>query len=407
VPTLRKDLPPNELESLYERLNRLLDRFGVESQPRVAQRLLELAQDHDAQIREYQEAIRTDSAITGRILRLANSAFYAQRQPVTRLERALVILGIEKTKAVSLGFYLSRSAASAGARTMGRKVWGESVYRASLASAMAKAICPHLAPEAFIVGLMLDCGQPIMARVIGEQYEELHAKHRNPHKLHLAEYDELEFTHADVVTALVRRWKLPSLLARPICSHHTAPQVGKSVDPAVLLHRIAFYVGAVQLNEASSQPNVKAPMSSIAQRLFEVLPADLESVVRSTGHSYQDMIGVFADVGDSFGDADDISDAVQGQLVEMMDEQMQRAVKAESRGGTEHLEVCGQQIEVEPGRSGEVIAYINASNGQRMISCTVNPSQETPESVGHLLGLDDAPPEHLLELMRVMQQMAA
>ena len=174
-----------------------------------------------------------------------------------------------------------------------------------------------------------------------------------------------------------------------------------------LLHRIAFYVGAVQLNERNSQPNVRAPMSSIAQRLFEVLPTDLESVVRSTGQSYQDMLGVFADVGDSIGDTDDISDAVQGQLVEMMDEQMQRAVKAESRGGTEHLEISGQRIEVEPGRNGEVIAYINASDGQRMISCTVSPSKETPESIGHLLGLDDAPHSHLLELMRVMQQMAA
>ncbi len=407
MPTLRKDLPPNELESLYARLNRQLDRVGVESQPKIAQRLLELAQHPDAQIKDYLEAIRLDAAITARILRLANSAFYAQRQPVTRLERALVILGIEKTKAVSLGFFLSRSAASAGARTMGRKVWGESVYRASLASAMAKAICPHLAPEAFIVGLMLDCGQPIMARLLGEQYETLHAHNRNPHKLHLAEYAQLEFTHADVVTALVTRWKLPAILARPICSHHTAPQVGKSVDPAVLLHRIAFYVGAVQLNEKNSQPTTRAPMSSIAQRLFEVLPTDLESVVRSTGQSYQDMVGVFADVGDSIGDTDEISDAVQGQLVEMMDEQMQRVARAESRGGTEHLEISGQQIEVEPGQSGEVIAYINAANGQRMISCTLTPAKETPESVGHLLGLDDAPHAHLLELLRVMRQMAA
>ena len=105
-------------------------------------------------------------------------------------------------------------------------------------------------------------------------------------------------------------------------------------------------------------------MSTIAQRLFEVLPTDLESVVHSTAGLYQDMIGVFADVGDSFGSAEDLSDAVQSQLVEIMDEQMQRAVKAESRGGTERLEVCGQQIEVEPGRNGEVIAYINSAEGQ-------------------------------------------
>lgn len=403
----RKDLPPAEVEALHQRLSRLLDTVGVETQPKVATQLIELSQNPDAQIKEYNDVIRTDAALTGRVLRLANSAIYAQRQPVTRLERALVILGVERIKAVSLGFYLSRSVAAAGAREMSRRTWGESVYRASLAAAMAKATCPHLAPEAFIVGLMLDCAQPLMARLMGEEYEALHAEHRNPQKLHAAEWANLEYTHTDLVGALVTRWKLPDVLARPIAWHHSSPQVGKSSDPCVLLHRLAFYVGAVQLTESGDQPIVRAPMSSIAERLFEVLPTQVETVVRATGQVYQDTMGVFSDIGDAIGQVDAISDAVQSQLVEMMDQQMQRAVKAESKGGPERLHICGQQIEVEPGSNGEVIAYINSSSGQRMISCNVVPMQETPESVGRMLGLDEAPAKDLGELMRVMRQMAA
>ena len=75
--------------------------------PQVAARLLELAADPNAQIRDYVDAIKTDWALTGRVLRLANSAFYAQRQPVTRLDRALIVLGVERAKAICLGFYLS------------------------------------------------------------------------------------------------------------------------------------------------------------------------------------------------------------------------------------------------------------------------------------------------------------
>lgn len=410
MPTLRKDLPPVEVEALYERLNRMLDGVGIETQPKVAQRLVELSQNPDAQIRDYHETIRTDAAMTGRVLRMANSAFYAQRQPVTRLERALVILGVEKTKAISLGFFLSRAAAGAGSRAMSRRIWGESVYRASLASAMAKATCPHLAPEAFIVGLMLDCGQPLMARMIGAEYEALHAEVKNPVRLSAAEYDRLEYTHTDVVCALMKRWKMPAVLARPIIAHHVAPQVGKSTDPAVLLHRLAYYVGAVQLESSAcgkSQPIVRVPLTSIAERLFEVLPTQVEGVVRATGQSYHETIGVFSDIGESLGDVDSISDQVQNQLVEMMDEQMQRAVRAENRGGPERLQISGQTIEVEPGRDGEVVAYINGSDGQRMISCTVSPVKETPETVGRMLGLEEASQGELLELMRVMHQMAA
>jgi hypothetical protein len=50
--TLRKDLPAAEVEALHERLNRALDGVGVDTQPKVAQRLVELSQNPDAQIKD-------------------------------------------------------------------------------------------------------------------------------------------------------------------------------------------------------------------------------------------------------------------------------------------------------------------------------------------------------------------
>jgi hypothetical protein len=275
---------------------------------------------------------------------------------------------------------------------------------------MAKVSCPHLSPEAFVVGLMLDCGQPIMSRVFGAKYDALIAANPGPEEAFRAESAMLEFTHVDLVVALSRRWKLPAVLAGPICTHHTMPPVGKSTDPCVLLHRLAYYVGAMRLGdgiEHACVENQAARTSSITQRLFEVLPTEVDGVVRLAVTSYEGIMSVFADMAETIKDLELLQDAVHNQLVELLDRQMQRAVEAESRGGTESLEVCGQHIEVEPGRGGEVIAYINGTGGQRMISCTVSPMRETPESIGRMLGLEDAPPGQLLELMRVMQQMAA
>lgn len=403
----RRDITSGELDLLHERLGRTLDHIGLETMPKVAARLIELSANPEAQIRDYVDAIKTDWAITGRILRLANSAYYAQRQPVTRLDRALVVLGIERAKAICLGFYLSRAASSAGARDMSRKIWGQSIYRANLCSALARIHCPHLSAEAFIVGLMLDCGQPLLARIVGDEYHALCEANKAPTKLYSAEFDALEFTHVDVVTVLMKRWRFPALLARPITWHHTLPPVGRTTDSIVLLQRLAYYVGAIQLEDASNQPAVRAPLTSIADRLFEIGATDLETAVRAANREYVQTAAVFSDVGEAMSDIDSVADRVQTQLVEIMDEQMERTVRAESRGGPERLSVAGTQIEVEPARNGEVIAYINGSDGERLVSCTVNPTKETPESVGRLLGIDDASPQDLLELMRVMQGMAA
>ena len=70
----RRDITSAELDAHRQRLDAHLDRVGLETMPQVAARLLELAADPNAQIRDYVDAIKTDWALTWRVRRLANSA---------------------------------------------------------------------------------------------------------------------------------------------------------------------------------------------------------------------------------------------------------------------------------------------------------------------------------------------
>ena len=123
----RSLLTASQLTELHEFLGRRLDAIGIESQPEVVLRLLELSKNQDAQLRDYAGVIKTDHAISGRVLKLANSAMFAQRSAVSSLERGCTLLGIERLKAVSLGFHLSRAANTkdAASRDIARKVWPE------------------------------------------------------------------------------------------------------------------------------------------------------------------------------------------------------------------------------------------------------------------------------------------
>ncbi len=406
--TPRSRLGAHELSEMHQRIDRLLDQAGVETQPRVALRLIELAGDPDAQLKDYAEVIKNDWALTGRILRLANSAFYAQRTDVTRIDRALVLMGIERTKAITLGFYMSRSLMSAGAREVSASIWGQSVYRASLASSLARTECPSLVPEAYIIGLMLDCGVPLMARFLGDSYIALLQDNASPVKLYQAEYEALEFTHTDVVEALMRRWRMPSLLAKPIMWHHTQPSSGRTDDNTLLLQRVAYFAGAVQLAEGRI-PDPKHHLPTMAGRLFEIEPGGLDRVVQGAGKEYAATVGLFrGDSGHSDVDAlEDISDRVQHQLVEMMDEQFGRTTRMEERGGPEKLVIDGLQFDIEPGRNGEVVTYISASTGERLMSCVVKPQQESAATIRRLLGLEEVNDAEIDNLVKVMRGMAA
>lgn len=402
----RRELSPRDVEGLYARLDERLRSTGVETQASVAARIVELAQDPKAQLKDYADAIRADWNITGRVLRMANSAFYAQRQPVTKLERALVVLGTERTKALALGFYLSRMAANSPDREFSRRVWGESVYRAALCSQLARSICPNLTGEAFIVGLMLDCALPLQRQLVGPAYSELHAEAGSPGKLFALEYDRLDQTHVDVFAVLARRWKLPRLLVRPVLWHHTLPPVGRTSDPTVLLHRLAYFAGSVQLSGAG-EPRHDAPQVSIANRLLDISRDNLSAACREAAAEYEGLLSIFEDVASRLGDLAKLGEAVQVQLVELLDEQFARALRMETRGGVERHSVGGQIVEVEPGRVGEVAAYITTENGQRLLSCTVNPHRDGPDVIARLLGLEDYPIEEMGELVRVMRAIAA
>jgi HD-like signal output (HDOD) protein len=410
----RRDIPAGQVPELLDRINKELDRLGVETQPKVAMKLIELSGRADAQVLDYYEVVRTDAALTGRILRLANCAMFALRQPCTRLDRALIILGLERAKAISLGFYLSRAASGGpgptkpAIRDLSRRVWGQSVYRACLATCMARARCPAQAPEAFVIGLMLDAGQALIPRVLGERYERFWGEHPQPQRLFEAEWHTLPFTHVDVAAALCRRWRLPALLARPIAGHHALPPDDAVPDAGTVLHRIACYAGSVSLDPATDQPTQRAPMLATAERVLKVTPGDLEKIVKAAGEEYGAAMACFADVAETLPDLEARSDAVRAQLVEALDEQMQRAIKAETRTTSEKLRVGGHEVELEHARDpGEIVAYINGADGERLVSCTVNPSRETTDAIGHMLGLDDAPEDEVVELVRVMRLMAA
>lgn len=402
----RHELSAAEVVSLHERLDRLLDRVGLETQPKVALRLLDLVRDPDAELRSFVDVIKTDWTLAGRLLRMANAAFYAQRSPVTTLDRALVVLGLERTKAISLGFYLSRSATPPGDQALSRAVWGESVFRAELCSALAGRLYPRFAGEAFIVGLMLDCGQPLMARFIGESYHRLRAEHASPGTLFAAEFGTLEFTHVDVATVLLRRWNLPFVLARPIGWHHALPQTGKTTDTSAQLHRLAYYAGSVQLSP-SGVPVQSNPLESIANRLFEIGSEDLSKAVSRAVGQYRATIGLFEGIATPLAATDEFLDLVHHQLIETLDDQLARALYAETRGGAQHLIVCGQDIELEPASDGNVLAVINGSDGVPIISCTIDPRHDGPEVVCARLGLEDSDSHDVHTLLEAARAMAA
>lgn len=390
-----------EVGSLQVYLDQRLETVGLPSQPEVVIRLLELASCPSSQISDYAKIVKADHAVAGRVLRLANSAFFAQRAPISSIERACLVLGMERLKSVALGFHLSRAAMCAEDRSLSRDVWTQSVMRACIAGELARVAAPSHVAEAFVIGLMLDAGVPLMPRLLGRAYDTLLHDRPIPLVLHRREHETLPFTHVDVVAALARRWKLPDVLSTPLAWHHTRPAEPPRGDLVGRLHRVASLVGNLELRpetlDAKAEPNLSAPGQSLG-----LTPDETKAVSARSAAEYGAALALFSDIASSLGDGDDLVDRIHAGLVAAADAAVLDSLRREQHA-SHRLVVDGQTLEANREGDGSIVVVLYDARGQQLLTHRFSPGSISPNSVAEAFGLelraaDDA--SRLLDYLR-------
>ena len=82
--------------------------------PSVAIHLLELSKDPETEIRDVIEVIKTDPAISAKILKSTNSSFFGFNSKVTSIDRAVPLLGTTVVTSLALSFSLVDAAMTTG-----------------------------------------------------------------------------------------------------------------------------------------------------------------------------------------------------------------------------------------------------------------------------------------------------
>ncbi len=196
------------------------------SLPAVAVRIIDLVQQPDVSIEQLAAVIANDAALASKILRMANSSFYARARSVSRLSDALMVLGLRRVKTLALGFSLVddlRSRSRDGFDHM--LFWDRSVFAAVAARKLAILAGLNAQEEAFLGGLTHSLGVLALNQAIGDSYSELYRSAGGDlQKLAVLERESLGFDHAALGGALGEKWNLPPVLTA--CMRYaTAPDM--------------------------------------------------------------------------------------------------------------------------------------------------------------------------------------
>jgi HD-like signal output (HDOD) protein len=87
-------------------LKKIADGDGLPSLSPLTIRLVELAADDRSSASDLANIIEKDPALTTRLLRLVNSAFFARRQQITSVTRGVVQVGFKQVRVMALSLSL-------------------------------------------------------------------------------------------------------------------------------------------------------------------------------------------------------------------------------------------------------------------------------------------------------------
>jgi putative nucleotidyltransferase with HDIG domain len=188
--------------------------------PQVIHKALALMRDPDAGMDEVASVLALDQVMASRVLRLANSAYYALPFPIPTVQQAVVYLGRNTILSLVLTFslesFLNRPLPGYGLEK--GQLWKRAVGVAVGAKLVAEPYGREFSEEAYNTGLLCDIGKLAIETYLRNM--RIPTDHWQGKSFSEVEVSMFGFDHAAVGAEMARRWRLPPAFVAGIAYHH-------------------------------------------------------------------------------------------------------------------------------------------------------------------------------------------
>jgi putative nucleotidyltransferase with HDIG domain len=194
--------------------------------PIVATRLLHALVQEDVDINEVGKMIAADPVFAARLLQTANSPLFALQETVKTISRAIMLLGVERVKAIAFTRTLGDFVAPALKVQALRTCWQHSLAGAILSELLAPA-CGVDPDYAYVAGLLRDIGRLALLVKYPVPFANLLAvSGENAHNLLATERELFDVDHCEAGAWLMRTMPFPPELSEVVAHHHDPPDGG-------------------------------------------------------------------------------------------------------------------------------------------------------------------------------------
>lgn len=232
---LRRVLNSPKLKQLVSKLKTL------PSPPTLFNLLIQEIQSPQASVKKIGQIIAQDIGMTAKMLQLVNSAFFGLRRHISDPTQAVMLLGLDTIKALTLSVHIFSqfTPGKLGGVSL-TQLQEHSLAVATLAKRIAEVepVPQQFVDHTFTAGLLHDVGQLILATNLPDEYNQvLNLVHIQNLELLEAERQVFAATHPEVGAYLLGIWGLPNPVVEALAFHHDPLRnLNKQFSPLTLVH---------------------------------------------------------------------------------------------------------------------------------------------------------------------------
>jgi diguanylate cyclase (GGDEF)-like protein len=268
---------------------------NLPSPPGVATKIIELANDPEADIARIADVLALDPAITAKILRIANSPMYARQRKTENLRQALMVIGLNATISLALSFSLLKSwqGHDQGSGLDYPLYWRRALLAATASHVLAAAIGVKDAEELFLACLIQDIGVMALDRAMPDLYSGLGAEQGRHGALVARELERIGVDHAAVSGWLLEKWQFPDRTQQAVAASHDPDGPGKQISNPLFARCVALSSMLAELFLDTAGARGFAEVAERAEKYFEIDKEGLGALLSDIGKMIPNAESIF------------------------------------------------------------------------------------------------------------------
>jgi len=221
-------MPVQTSRQSKEIVDKALSSIGeISTLPEVTVKIIEIVEDSRSTARDLHKVIKYDPALSAKVLKVVNSAFYGLPGQIASVDRAIILLGLSAVKNIAIAASIARlfKGGRISEEFTATDLWRHSMAVGVTCRMISKQTHYPVQPdELFVAGLIHDLGILVERQAFPEKLTEVIERCAAGEGIFTElEFDVIGADHQMFGNALTTRWKFPRHL-RAACGFHHNPQ---------------------------------------------------------------------------------------------------------------------------------------------------------------------------------------